>query len=62
MEHELDQQNVVSLAPEKMSLTPETLDNSSTDQHSVIKSRILNSTDKIRKDKKRADLNATAKH
>ena len=51
MEHELDQQNVVSLAPEKMSLTPKTLDNSSTDQHSVIKSRILNSTDKIRKDK-----------
>ena len=32
------------------------------DQNSVIKSRILNSTDKIRKDKKRADLNATAKH
>ena len=62
MEHELDQQNVVSLAPEKMSLTPKTLDNSSTDQHSVIKSRILNSTDKIRKDKKRTDLNATAKH
>ena len=61
MEHELDQQNVVSLAPEKMSLTPKTLDNSSTDQHSVIKSRILNSTDKIRKDKKRTDLNATAK-
>lgn len=62
MEHELDQQNVVSLAPEKMSLTPKTLDNSSTDQHSVIKSRILNSTDKIRKDKKRTDLNATARH
>ena len=62
MEHELDQQNVVSLAPEKMSLTPKTLGNSSTDQHSVIKSRILNSTDKIRKDKKRTDLNATARH
>ena len=57
MEHELDQQNDISIAPEKLSLTL-TLENSSTDQYSAIKSRILNSIDKIRKNKKRADLNA----
>ena len=56
MEHELDQQNDISIAPEKLSLTL-TLENSSTDQYSAIKSRILNSIDKI-KNKKRADLNA----
>ena len=57
MERELDQQNDISIAPEKLSLTL-TLENSSTDQYSAIKSRILNSIDKIRKNKKRADLNA----
>ena len=57
MEHELDQQNDISIAPEKLSLSL-TLENSSTDQYSAIKSRILNSIDKIRKNKKRADLNA----
>ena len=46
-----------SLAPEKMGLTSDTLENSSTDQHSAIKSKILNLIDKIRKNKKRADLN-----
>ena len=49
MEHKLDKQNDISLAPEKLSLTPDTLENSSTDQHSAIKSKILNATDKIRK-------------
>ena len=62
MEHKSDQQNDVSLAPEKMSLTSDTLENSSTDQHSVIKSKILNAIDKIRKNKKRADLNAITDH
>ena len=57
MEHELDQQNDISIAPEKLSLTL-TLENSSTDQYSAIKSKILNSIDKIRKNKKCADLNA----
>ena len=56
MEHELDQQNDISLAPEKMSLILEALDNSSASQHSAIKSKILNSIDKIRKNIKRADL------
>ena len=41
-----------------MGLTSDTLENSSTDQHSAIKSNILNSIDKIRKNKKCADLNA----
>ena len=62
MEHELDQQNDISLAPEKMSLTLEALDNSSASQHSAIKSKILNCIDKIRKNKKRADLNAITEH
>ena len=62
MEHKLGKQNDINLAPEKMSLTLETLYNSSTDQHSAIKSIILNSIDKIRKNKKRADLNAIAEH
>ena len=62
MEHELAQQNDINLAPERMSLTSETLDNSSTDQHSSIKSKILNFIDEIRKNKKRADLNAITEH
>ena len=62
MEHKLDQQNDISLAPEKMSPTSNTLENSSTDQHSAIKSKILNAIDKIRKNKKRADLNAITDH
>ena len=62
MEHELDQHNGISLAPEKMSLTLETMDISSTDHHSATKSKILNSTDKIRKNKKRPDLNAITEH
>ena len=45
-----------------MSLTLETLDNSSTDQHSAIKPKILNCIDKRRQNKKRADLNAITKH
>ena len=45
-----------------MSLTLGTLNNSSTDQHSAIKSKILNSIDKTRKNKKHADLNAITKH
>ena len=45
-----------------MSLTLGTLDNSSTDQHSAIKSKILNSIDKTRKNKKHADLDAITKH
>ena len=61
MEHKLNQQNVISLAPEKMSLTSGTLENSSTDQHSTIKSKMLNAIDKI-KNKKRADLNAITEH
>lgn len=40
MEHELDQQNEIRSAPEKMSLTSDALENSSTDQHSAIKSKI----------------------
>ena len=55
MEHKLDQQNDISLAPEKKSPT-------SNDQHSAIKSKILNAIDKIRKNKKRADLNAITDH
>ena len=58
IEATLDQQNGISLAPEKMGLTSDTLDNSSNDQHSAIKSKILNSTVKIKKNKKRADLYA----
>ena len=61
MEHKLDQQNDISLAPEKMIPTLNTLENSSTDQHSAIKSKILNAIDKIRKNKKRADLNVAVK-
>ena len=61
MEHKLDQQNDISLAPEKKSPTSNTLENSSTDQHSAIKSKILNAIDKIRKNKKRADLNVAVK-
>ena len=53
MEHKSDQQNDISLAPEKMSLTSDTLENSSTDQDSAIKSKILNAIDKIRKKKKK---------
>ena len=37
MEDKLDQQNDISLAPEKMSPTSDTLENSSTDQDSVMK-------------------------
>ena len=62
MERELDQQNDISLAPEKISLTLETLDNSSTYQHSAIKFKILNSIDKIRNNKKCADLTAITEH
>ena len=61
MEHKLDQQNGISLAPEKISPTSNTLKNSSTDQHSAIKSKILNTIDKIRKNKKRGDLNVAVK-
>ena len=61
MEHKLDQQNDISLAPEKIIPTSNTLENSSTDQHSAIKSKILNAIDKIRKNKKRADLNVAVK-
>ena len=57
MEHALDQQNEISLAPEKMGLKSDTQESSSTDQHSTIKSKILNTIGKIRKNKKRADLN-----
>ena len=35
-----------------MSLTSDTLENPSTDQHSAIKSKILNAIDKTRKNKK----------
>ena len=45
-----------------MSLISDTLDDNSTNQHSAIKYQILNSTDKIRKNKKRADLNVITKH
>ena len=45
-----------------MSLTSDTLENSSTDQHSAIKSKILNAIDKTRKNKKCVDLNAVADH
>ena len=48
MEPKLVQQNVISLAPEKISLSPETLKNSSNDQHSAIKSKILNAIGKIK--------------
>ena len=61
MEHKLNQQNDISLAPEKMSPTSNTLENSSTDKHSAIKSKILNAIDKMRKNKKRADLNVAVK-
>ena len=54
----MDQQNEISLAPEKMGLSSDTLGNCSINQHSAIKSKILNSIDKIRKNKKCADLNA----
>ena len=45
-----------------MSLTSDTLENSSFDQHSSIKSKILNEVGKTRKNKKRADLNAITNH
>ena len=61
MEHELDQQNDISVAPEKINLTSDTLENFSTDHHSAIKSKILNSIDKIRKNKRRSDVNAITK-
>ena len=48
MEHALDQQNEISLAPEKMGLKSDTLESSSTDQHSAIKSKILNTIGKMR--------------
>ena len=48
MELKLVQQNVISLAPEKISLSPETLENSSTDQHLAIKSKILKAIGKIK--------------
>ena len=46
-----------ALHQKKCTLTSDILDNSSTDQYSAIKSKILNSIDKIN-NKKRADLNA----
>ena len=58
----MGQQNDISLALEKMSFTLETLDSFSNDQHSAIKSKILNSIDKIKKNKKRTDLNAITEH
>ena len=57
MEHKLDQQNDI-----RMSLTSDTLENSSTDQHSVMKSKISNVIDKIRKNKTRAHSNAIIEH
>ena len=57
MEHKLDQQNDI-----RMSLTSDTLENSSTDQHSALNSKISNVIDKIRKNKTRAHLNAIIKH
>ena len=57
MEHKLDQQNDI-----RMSLTSDTLENSFTDQHSAIKSKISNVIDKIRKNKTRAHSNAIIKH
>ena len=57
MEHKLDQQNDI-----RMSLTSDTLENSSTDQHSAMKSKISNVIDKIRKNKTRVHLNAIIKH
>ena len=60
MEHDLDQQNDINLAPKKMSLTLDTLDNSSTGQHSAVKSIIFNSIGK--KNKKCADLNVISEH
>ena len=57
MEHELHQQNGISLAPAKISFTSDTLDNSSRslllDQHSAIKSKISSSLYKIRKNKQK---------
>ena len=58
----MDQQNDISVAPEKMNPTSNTLENSSTYQHSAIKSKILNAIDKIRKNKKRADLDPITDH
>ena len=57
MEHKLDQQNDI-----RMSLTSDTLENSSTDQHSALNSKISNVIDKIRKNKTRAHLNAIIDH
>ena len=58
----MDQQNGISLAPKKMSPTSNPLENSTTDQHTAIKSKILNAIDKRRKNKTRADLNAITDH
>ena len=55
MEHKLYQQNDISLAPEKIRRTADTLENSSTDQHSAIKPKMLNAIDKIRKNKKKTE-------
>ena len=52
----MEQQNNISLALKKVGLTSDR-HNSSTDQHSAMKSKLLNSIDKIRKNKKRDDLN-----
>ena len=57
MEHKLDQQNDI-----RMSLTSDTLENSSTDQHSALKSKISNVIHKIWKNKTRAHLNAIIDH
>ena len=64
---ELDQQKDISLASAKISLASDTLDNSTIshlplNQHSAIKSKISNSLDKIRKNKKHADLNEITEH
>ena len=48
MEHALDQQNEISLAPEKMGLKSDTLESFSADQHSAIKSKILNTIGKMK--------------
>ena len=54
----MEEENNISLAPKKVGLTSDTLDNSSTDQHPAMKSKILNSIDKVRKNKNRANLNS----
>ena len=57
MEHKLDQKNDI-----RMSLTSDTLESSSTDQHSAIKSKISHVIDKIRKNKTRAHSNTIIEH